>query len=70
MMNGIWYTAGIVNPTIALLSAHCQNLTENAVRIFPKISVDKHIKNDFFLPILKKMNVQIKILNNYYNETD
>lgn len=50
----------MVNPTIARLAAHCQNSTDSAVKTLPKINVDKQMKNDLFLPILKKKKFLFK----------
>lgn len=52
IMNGIWYMAGMVSPTIILLAAHHQNPAETAVRIFPVSKVKRQRKKDFLRPIL------------------
>lgn len=52
MMNGIWYMAGMVNPTTTLLPAHHQKSCAITVRALPISNVVRQRKNVLFLPII------------------
>lgn len=52
MIKGIWYTAGIVSPTIILLNAQTPKFVLEAVIKLPVSNVARQEKYENLLPIL------------------